>query len=89
MDTNKYRLNSKAMFNPTIKEENTINIEDDSKDVETSNRKREKKTPFPKKFVSKGKGKLTPPTSPVTRASTTLAKAKEMVKGISEFPEEK
>jgi hypothetical protein len=87
--TNKYRLKSKAMFNPSIKEENTIIIEDDSEDVETSTRKRAKKTPFPKKSVSKGKGILTPPTGPVTRASTRLAKAKEMAKGISEFPEEK
>jgi hypothetical protein len=88
-DTNKYRLNSKAMFNLAIKEENTIIIDDDSEDVETSTRKRTKKIPFPKKSVSKGKGKLTPPTGPVTRASTRLAKAKEMAKGISEFSEEK
>jgi len=88
-DTNKYWLNSKAMFNPAIKEENTIIIDDDSEEVETSTRKKEKKTPFPKKSVSKGKEKLTPPTGPVTRASTRLAKAKEMAKGISEFPKEK
>jgi hypothetical protein len=87
--TNKYRLKSKAMFNPSIKEENTIIIEDDSEDVETSTRKRAKKTPLPKKSVSKGKGILTPPTGPVTRASTRLAKAKKMAEGISEFPEEK
>jgi hypothetical protein len=87
-DTNKYRLNSKAMFNPAIKEENTIIIDDDSEEVETSTRKKAKRTPFPKKSVSKGKGKLTPPTGPVTRASTRLAKAKEMAKGISEFHEE-
>jgi hypothetical protein len=87
-DTNKYRLNSKAMFNPSIKVENTIIIDDDSEEVETSTRKKAKKTPFPKKSVSKGKGKLTPPVGPVTRASTTLAKDKEMAKGISEFHEE-
>jgi hypothetical protein len=87
--TNKYRLKSKAMFNPSIKEENTIIIEDDSEDVEASTRKRAKRTPLPKKSVSKRKGILTPPTGPITRASTRLAKAKEMAKGISEFPEEK
>jgi hypothetical protein len=87
-DTNKYRLNSKEMFNPAIKEENTIIIDDDSEEVETSTRKTTKTTPFPKKSISKGKGKLTPPTGPVTRASTRLAKAKEMAKDISEFPEE-
>ena len=69
-DTNKYRINSKAMFNPSIKEENTIIIEDDYEDVETSTRKRAKKTPFPKKYVSKGKGKLTSPTGLVMRDST-------------------
>ena len=31
--TNKYRLKSKAMFNPSIKEENFIVIEDHSEDV--------------------------------------------------------
>jgi hypothetical protein len=89
MATNKYRLKSKAIFNPSIKEENTIIIEDDSEDVETSTRKREKQTPFPNKSIRKGKGILTPPIGPVTRASTRLTKAKEMAKGISEFPEEK
>jgi hypothetical protein len=87
--TNKYRLKSKAMFNPSIKEENTIIIEDDSEDVEASTRKRVKRNLLPKKYVSKRKGILTPPIGPVTRASTRLAKAKEMAKGISEFPEEK
>jgi hypothetical protein len=76
------------MFNPSIKEENTIIIDDDSEEVETSTRKKAKKTHFPKKSVSKGKGKLTPPTVPVTRDSTRLSKAKEMAKGISEFHEE-
>jgi hypothetical protein len=87
--TNKYRLKSKEIFNLSIKEETTIIIEDDSEDVETSTKKRAKKTPLPKKYVSKGKGILTPPTGPVMRASTRLAKDKEMAKGINEFPEEK
>jgi hypothetical protein len=69
-DTNKYRLKSKVMFNIAVEEENTIIIVDDSEDVETSTRKREKKTPFPKKYVSKGKGKLTSPTGLVMRDST-------------------
>jgi hypothetical protein len=63
------------MFNPSIKEENTIIIEDYSEDVETSTRKREKKTPFPKKSVSKGKGILTPPTSLIMRASIKIIKS--------------
>jgi hypothetical protein len=87
--TNKYRLKSKAMFNPSIKEENFIIIEYDSENVEASTRKWEKRTPLPKKSVSKGKIILTPPRGPVTRDSTRLEKAKEMAKGISENPKDK
>jgi hypothetical protein len=77
------------MFNLSIKEENFIIIEDDSENVEASTRKKEKRTPLPKKSVSKGKRITSPPTGPITRASTRLAKAKEMAKGISETPEDK
>jgi hypothetical protein len=77
------------MFNPSIKEENVIVIEDDSENAEASTRKREKGTSLPKKPVSKGKRMISPSTGPVTRASTKLAKAKEMAKGISETPEDK
>jgi len=87
--TNKYRLKSKAMFNPSIKEENVIVIEDDSKNAEASTRKRAKRTSFPKKPVSKGKRMISPSIGPVTRASTKLSKAKEMAKGVSETPEDK
>jgi hypothetical protein len=44
--TNKYRLKSKAMFNPSIKEENIIVIEDDSENAEAGTRKRAKRTNF-------------------------------------------
>jgi hypothetical protein len=47
--TNKYRLKSKAMFNPSIKEENIIVIEDHSEDVEAGTRKKEKGTPLHRK----------------------------------------
>jgi hypothetical protein len=87
--TNKYRLKSKAMFNPSIKEENVIVIEDDSENAEASTRKREKRTALPNKPVSKGKRMISPSTGLVTRASTILAKSKEMAKGISETPEDK
>ena len=87
--TNKYRLKSKAMFNPSIKEENVIVIEDDSENVEAGTRKREKRTSFTKKPISKGKRMISPPTGPVTRASTRLEKSKEMDKGINETPEYK
>jgi hypothetical protein len=82
--TNKYRLKSKAMFNPSIKEENVIVIEYDSENDEEGTRKREKRTSLPKKPVNKGKKMISSATGPVTRASTRLAKAKEMAKGISE-----
>jgi hypothetical protein len=42
--TNKYRLKSKAMFNPSIKEENIIVIEDHSEDVEASTKKKARKS---------------------------------------------
>jgi hypothetical protein len=42
--TNKYRLNSKSMFNPSIKEENVIVIEDHSEDAEAGTRKSRKNT---------------------------------------------
>jgi hypothetical protein len=87
--TNKYRLKSKAMFNPSIKEENVIVIEDDSENVEAGTRKREKRTSLLKKPVNKGKQMFSSSTGPVTRATTRLAKAKEMAKGISEIPENK
>jgi hypothetical protein len=87
--TNKYRLKSKAMFNPSIKEENVIVIEDDSENVEARTRKREKRTSLPKKPVIKGKRMISPSIGPVTRDSTRLEKSKEMAKGISETPEDK
>jgi hypothetical protein len=87
--TNKYRLNSKAMFNPSIKEENIIVIEDDSENAEASTRKREKRTSLPKKLVNKGKRMISPSTRPVTRSSTRLEKYKEIAKSISETPEDK
>jgi hypothetical protein len=87
--TNKYRLKSKSMFNPSIKEENFIVIEDDSENAEAGTRKRKKITSLPKKPVSKGKRMISPSTGPVMRASTRLEKTKEMAKGISETPEDK
>jgi hypothetical protein len=87
--TNKYRLKSKAMFNPSIKEENVIVIEDHSEDVEAGTRKKEKRPPLHKKPTKRGKQIVSSSTGPVTRATTRLAKAKEIAKGISEIPENK
>jgi hypothetical protein len=53
--TNKYRLKSKAMFNPSIKEENVIVIEDHSEDVEVGTRKKTKRPPLHKKPTKRGK----------------------------------
>jgi hypothetical protein len=69
--------------------ENVIVIEDDSENVEEGTRKREKRTSLPKKPINKGKRMISPSTGPVTRASTKLAKAQEMAKGISKTPEDK
>ena len=89
MVTNKYKLKSKAMFNPSIKEENVIVIEDDSENAEAGTRKRAKRTSFPKKPVNKGKQIFSSSTGPVTRATTRLAKDKEIAKGINDIPENK
>jgi hypothetical protein len=53
-DTNKYRLNSKEMFNPAIKEENTIIIEE----VETSTGKKQRRLLFPRNLSAKEKENL-------------------------------
>jgi hypothetical protein len=53
--TNKYRLKSKAMFNPSIKEENFIIIEDDYENVEASTRKRAKGLHCPRNLSAKKK----------------------------------
>jgi hypothetical protein len=87
--TNKYRLKSKAMFNPSIKEENVIVIEDHSEDAGAGTRKKEKRPPLHKKPTKRGKQIVSSSTGPVTRATTRLAKAKEIAKGISEIPENK
>jgi hypothetical protein len=87
--TNKYRLKSKSMYNPSITEENVIVIEYHFEDVEEGTRKKEKGTPLLKKIVNKGKQFFSSSTGPVMSATTRLAKAKEIAKGISEIPENK
>jgi hypothetical protein len=49
----------------------------------------EKIPPFHKKPAKRGKQIVSSSTGPVTRATTRLAKAKEIAKGISEIPENK
>jgi hypothetical protein len=64
--TNKYRLKSKAMFNPSIKEENIIVIEDHSEDAESCSRKKARRPPLHKKPTKRGKKIVSLPTRPVT-----------------------
>jgi hypothetical protein len=64
--TNKYRLKSKSMFNPSIKEENFIVIEDHSKDVEAGTRKKARRPPLHKKPAKRGKQIVSLPTRPAT-----------------------
>jgi hypothetical protein len=56
--TKKYRLKSKAMFDPSIKEENVIVIEDHSEDAEAGTKKKARKLPLHKKPTEKGKQML-------------------------------
>jgi hypothetical protein len=44
--TNKYRLRSKVMFNPSIKKEDVIVIEDHSEDAKEISNKRQEKTHY-------------------------------------------
>ena len=87
--TNKYRLRSKAMFNSSIKKKYVIVIEDHYEEVEAGTRKKEKRPPLHKKPAKRGKQIISSSTGPVTRATTILAKAKEISKGINEIPENK
>jgi hypothetical protein len=74
--TNKCRLNFKAMFNPSIKEENVIVIEDHSEYAKAGTKKKEKRPPLHKKPTKRGKQIVSSSTGHVTRATTRLAKAK-------------
>jgi hypothetical protein len=87
--TNKYRIKSKAMFDPSIKEENIIVIEDHSEDVEASTKKKARKYPLHKKPAERSKQTAPLPTGPVTRATIRFSKAKAVAKGIREIPENK
>jgi hypothetical protein len=68
--TNKYRLKFKAIFNPSIKEENIIVIEDHSEDAEVGTKKKAKGTPLHKKPTNNGKQSVSSSTGTVTRDTT-------------------
>jgi hypothetical protein len=53
--TNKYRLRSKAMFDPSIKKEDVIVIEDHSEDAKIDIKQRENKPPLHKEPTKRDK----------------------------------
>jgi hypothetical protein len=87
--TNKYRLRSKAMFDPSIKKEDVIVIEDHSEDAKEDIKQKAGKPPLHKEPTKRGKQTVPFPTRPVTRATTKLSRAKASAKGISRVPENK
>jgi hypothetical protein len=87
--TNKYRLRSKSMFDPSIKKEDIIVIEDHSEDVKVDIKKKAGKPPLHKEPAKRGKKIVPFPTRSVTRATTKLSRAKASAKGISRVPENK
>jgi hypothetical protein len=87
--TNKYRLRSKAMFDPSIKKEDVIVIEDHSEDAKAGIKEKAGKPPLRKEPEKRSKQTVLFPTGPVTRATTRLSRAKASAKGISRVPENK
>jgi hypothetical protein len=61
------------MFDPSIKKEYVIVIEDHSKDAETNVKQKENKPSLHKKQADKGKQIVPLSTGPVTRATTRLS----------------
>jgi hypothetical protein len=88
----KFTLNSKAMFDPSIKKHNLKIIEDNSKDSKTSIKKHaetpslhmnEKETKKLGKTQETGKQVAQYSMIPVTRATTRSSKSKAVFKGTS------
>jgi hypothetical protein len=80
--TNKYRLRSKAMFDPSIKKEDVIVIEDHSEDAKADIKQKTGKTPLHKEPAKRGKQIVPFPIGPVTRDATKLSRDKASAKGI-------
>jgi hypothetical protein len=87
--TNKHRLRSKAMFDPSIKKEYGIVIEDHSEDSKEDIKQKVGKPPLHKEPAKIGKQIVPFPRGPVTRATTKLSRAKASDIGISGVPENK
>jgi hypothetical protein len=75
------------MFDPSIKKEDVIVIEDHSEDDETNVKQKVNKPPLHKKPADKGKQTVPLSTGPVTRATTRLSQAKASAEGISKVLE--
>jgi hypothetical protein len=95
---NKYRLTSKAMFDPSIKEENVIVIEDHSEVSEASVKEKAKRRPLHRKAkenknlgktTEKGKQIVQFPTGPITRATTRISRVEALSKGTSRISKNK
>jgi hypothetical protein len=91
---NKYRLKSKAMFDPSIKEENVIVIEDNSEDSKIGVKEKAETLPLHRKTKeNKNLGKTTERgkqiaqflTGPITRSTTKLSRVEAFLKALVEF----
>jgi hypothetical protein len=87
--TNKYKLRSKSMFDPSIKKEDVIVIEDHSKDAKEDIKQETRKPPLHKESAKRGKQTVPYLIGPIKRVSTKFSRAKASVKGISRVPENK
>jgi hypothetical protein len=95
---NKFRLNSKAMFDPSIKKENLIVIEDNSEDSKTGIKEQaeipplhrnEKETKNLGKTQGKGKQVAQYSTRPMTRETTRSSKDEAVFKGTGGVSDDK
>jgi hypothetical protein len=87
--TNKYMLRSKSMFDPLIKEENAIFIEDHSEDSKAGIKEKEEKPPLHRDLAKRGKQIPQFQTGPVTRATTRLSRVEVLAKGTSRISKNK
>jgi hypothetical protein len=77
------------MFDPSIKEENVIVIEDHSEDSKEGIKEKAEKPPLHREPTERGKQIAKFPTGPVTRATTRLSRAEALAKGTSRISENK
>jgi len=77
------------MFDPSIKKEDVIVIEDHSEDAKADIKQKAGKPPLHKEPTKRGKQVVPLPTELVTRATTKFSRDKTSAKGISRVPENK